>query len=70
MANQIKLNELLKKVRLRHGYNQKNMADLIGGSQSKYSKIERGQQRPTYKMMIELRKKFKLNWNKILENEE
>lgn len=61
--------EKLKELRLKHGYNFRQMADLVGISKPFYWQIENNQRRMTYDLAIRIAKVFDLKPDDIFYDE-
>lgn len=61
--------EKLKELRLKHGYNFRQMADLVGISKPFYWQIENNQRRMTYDLAIRIAKVFDLKPDDIFYEE-
>lgn len=59
----------LKKIRQRTKLNQTDFANKIGFSQSYVSKVEAGKILPCYELLAVLRRVFRLNINKMMDDE-
>lgn len=63
------ISEVIKKLRTKLGYTQKQVADLLGVDRSTYSYYELGRIKPDVKTIMKLSEIFKVHYTKILESE-
>lgn len=61
--------EKLKQLRIEHGYNFRQMAELIGISKPFYWQIENNQRRITYELAIRIAKVFDLKPDDVFYDE-
>lgn len=61
--------EKLRQLRIEHGYNFQQMADLVGISKPFYWQIENGQRRMTYELTIQIAKVFNLKPDDVFYEE-
>lgn len=61
--------EKLKQLRISHGYNFREMAELVGISKPFYWQLENNQRRMTYELAIQIAKVFDLKPDDIFYEE-
>ncbi len=63
------ISEIIKRLRIKSGYTQKQVADLLGVDRSTYSYYELGRIKPDIKTIMSLSEIFKVHYTQILESE-
>jgi len=64
------LGQKIKAIRIKHNQNQVTFAESIGISQGRLSELEQGKTKPSADTLKELRKKFNVDLNWLLGEEE